>query len=107
MRIVDRNLDKIYNLTLNLLAYSRPREPKLEMVNPKQLINECLELIATAANEKGAMVLHRLVHLLPERILLAASAVFRLRIVLDHASKAKLAWQALQMPYGRLEVHAV
>jgi len=55
-RIVDRNLDKIYNLTLNLLAYSRPREPKLEMVNPKSLINECLELIATAANEKGAMV---------------------------------------------------
>jgi two-component system NtrC family sensor kinase len=55
-RIVDRNLDKIYNLTLNLLAYSRPREPKLEMVNPKALINECLELIATAANEKGAMV---------------------------------------------------
>src|SRR5439155_23600955 len=29
-RIVDRNLSKIYNLTLNLLAYSRPREPRLE-----------------------------------------------------------------------------
>ena len=55
-RIVDRNLDKIYNLTLNLLAYSRPREPKLEMMNPKALINDCLELIASAANEKGAMV---------------------------------------------------
>jgi len=55
-RIVDRNLDKIYNLTLNLLAYSRPREPRLEMVNPKALINDCLELIAAAANEKGAMV---------------------------------------------------
>jgi signal transduction histidine kinase/pSer/pThr/pTyr-binding forkhead associated (FHA) protein len=55
-RIVDRNLDKIYNLTLNLLAYSRPREPKLEMVNPKALIDDCLELIATVANEKGAMV---------------------------------------------------
>jgi K+-sensing histidine kinase KdpD len=55
-RIVDRNLDKIYNLTLNLLAYSRPREPKLEMMNPKALINDCLELIATVANEKGAMV---------------------------------------------------
>ena len=55
-RIVDRNLDKIYNLTLNLLAYSRPREPKLEMVNPRALINDCLELIATAANEKGVMV---------------------------------------------------
>lgn len=55
-RIVDRNLDKIYHLTLNLLAYSRPREPKLEMVNPKVLIEECLELIANTANEKGAMV---------------------------------------------------
>jgi signal transduction histidine kinase/pSer/pThr/pTyr-binding forkhead associated (FHA) protein len=55
-RIVDRNLDKIYHLTLNLLAYSRPREPKLEMVNPRVLIDECLELIANTANEKGAMV---------------------------------------------------
>jgi signal transduction histidine kinase/pSer/pThr/pTyr-binding forkhead associated (FHA) protein len=55
-RIVDRNLDKIYHLTLNLLAYSRPREPSLEMVNPKVLIDECLELIANTANEKGAMV---------------------------------------------------
>ncbi|HEX4053585.1 MAG TPA: ATP-binding protein [Tepidisphaeraceae bacterium] len=54
-RIVDRNLEKIYNLTMNLLAYSRPREPKLEQINPKVLIEECLELIASAANEKGVM----------------------------------------------------
>ena len=55
-RIVDRNLEKIYNLTMNLLAYSRPREPKLEMINPKVLIGECVELIASAANERGIMV---------------------------------------------------
>jgi signal transduction histidine kinase len=54
-RIVDRNLEKIYNLTMNLLAYSRPREPKLEMINPRQLIHECIELIAPVANEKGVM----------------------------------------------------
>jgi two-component system, NtrC family, sensor kinase len=54
-RIVDRNLEKIYNLTMNLLAYSKPREPKLEPINPKKLIEECLELIATQANEKGVM----------------------------------------------------
>ncbi len=54
-RIVDRNLEKIYNLTMNLLAYSRPREPKLEQINPKVLIEECLELIAAAASEKGVM----------------------------------------------------
>ena len=55
-RIVDRNLNKIYNLTMNLLAYSRPREPSLEMVNPRVLIDECLELVAAVASEKGAMV---------------------------------------------------
>jgi signal transduction histidine kinase/pSer/pThr/pTyr-binding forkhead associated (FHA) protein len=54
-RIVDRNLEKIYNLTMNLLAYSRPREPQLEPVNPKVLIDECLELVAPLANEKGVM----------------------------------------------------
>src|SRR5204862_7136614 len=54
-RIVDRNLEKIYNLAMNLLAYSRPGEPKLELVNPRALINECLELIAPIANEKGVM----------------------------------------------------
>src|SRR5687768_15609218 len=55
-RIVDRNLEKIYNLTMNLLAYSKAREPQLELVNPKKLIEECLELIASQANEKGVMV---------------------------------------------------
>jgi len=54
-RIVDRNLDKIMNLTLNLLSYSKPREPALESVNPKALIDDCLELIAATANEKGVM----------------------------------------------------
>ena len=54
-RIVDRNLDKIMNLTLNLLSYSKPREPALESVNPRALIDDCLELIAATANEKGVM----------------------------------------------------
>jgi signal transduction histidine kinase len=54
-RIVERNLTKLYNLTLNLLAYSRPREPKLQSINPKAMIDEALELSASAANEKGVM----------------------------------------------------
>ncbi|HZK79746.1 MAG TPA: ATP-binding protein [Humisphaera sp.] len=55
-RIVHRNLDKIYGLTMNLLAYSKQREPVLEMMNPKMLVDECLELVANGANEKGVMV---------------------------------------------------
>jgi signal transduction histidine kinase len=55
-RVAERNLQKIYNLTMNLLAYSKAREPRLEPVNPRVLINECVELIAPSANEKGVMV---------------------------------------------------
>ena len=56
-RIVDRNLDKIYGLTLNLLAYSRTREPATEFVQPRKLIEECLELVAAGANAKGVMAI--------------------------------------------------
>ncbi len=56
-RIVDRNLQKIFNLTMNLLAYSRPREPRMVSVQPRKLIEECLELIAAGANEKGVMAI--------------------------------------------------
>ena len=53
--VVDRNLEKIYNLTMNLLAYSKPREPHRELVHPATLIDECLELVAPMAAEKGVM----------------------------------------------------
>jgi signal transduction histidine kinase len=56
-RIVDRNLDKIFNLTMNLLAYSKPREPQMTNMQPRKLIEECLELVAAAANEKGVMAI--------------------------------------------------
>lgn len=53
--VVDRNLDKIYGLTLNLLAYSKPRSPQIQLVHPRQVIDECIELIAQACNERGIM----------------------------------------------------
>ena len=56
-RVVEKNLDRIFNLTMNLLAYSRPRTPKLEMSQPRKIINESLELIAPLANEKGVMAI--------------------------------------------------
>lgn len=53
--VVDRNLERIYNLTLNLLAYSKPREPTRTLVQPRVLIQECLELLAPLATRKGVM----------------------------------------------------
>lgn len=55
--IVNRNLDKIYSLTMNLLAYSRPRTPEVELVNPKKVIEDVVETVAGNAREKGVMVL--------------------------------------------------
>jgi two-component system NtrC family sensor kinase len=55
-RVVERNLDKIYHLTMNLLSYSRPREPDLEPVNPRKLVEECVELISQNASDRGVMV---------------------------------------------------
>ncbi|MFI5381476.1 MAG: ATP-binding protein [Tepidisphaerales bacterium] len=54
--IVERNLAKIYNLTVNLLAYSKDREPLIELAGLKRIVDECVELIAPAANNKGVMV---------------------------------------------------
>ncbi|MEL7240477.1 MAG: ATP-binding protein, partial [Planctomycetota bacterium] len=54
-RVVDRNLERIYNLTLNLLAFSKPREPRRKLINPRQIIEECLELIAPQAEQKDVM----------------------------------------------------
>ena len=53
--VVDRNLERIYNLTLNLLAYSKPRRPSRRLVNPGTVIQECLDLVAPLARQRGAM----------------------------------------------------
>ena len=54
--IVERNLDRIYNLTMNLLAYSKEREPQLQMVGVNAIAKECMELVAGTANERQVMV---------------------------------------------------
>lgn len=53
--VVDRNMSRIYNLTLNLLAFSKPRKPQRTLAHPRVLIQECLELIAPLATSRGIM----------------------------------------------------
>jgi signal transduction histidine kinase/pSer/pThr/pTyr-binding forkhead associated (FHA) protein len=47
--VVSRNLGTIYSLALNLLAYSRPRVPRTEMVVPGNVIREVLETVGPNA----------------------------------------------------------
>jgi len=44
-KITQRNLERIYNLTMNMLQFSKQRKPELEMTNPASLINEVVQLV--------------------------------------------------------------
>ncbi len=43
--IVARNVERIYELVMNMLAYSKQRKPELELVNLDQLIGEITALV--------------------------------------------------------------
>lgn len=55
--ILKRNLDRIVNLTLNMLTFSRQRrvEPELTKLGP--LIDECLQLVESQARSKQVVLL--------------------------------------------------
>jgi signal transduction histidine kinase/pSer/pThr/pTyr-binding forkhead associated (FHA) protein len=55
--IVERNLNKINQMILNMLAFSKQREPLLENVNVSALAAECVELVTPQADERGVAVL--------------------------------------------------
>ena len=49
--IVSRNLDRIYNLTMNMLAFSKQREPHLEQIDLNALIRDVLDLVLPQAEQ--------------------------------------------------------
>lgn len=55
--ILKRNLDRIVNLTLNMLTFSRQRrvEPELTKLGP--LIDECLQLVESQARSKQVVLI--------------------------------------------------
>ncbi|MDD4889896.1 MAG: ATP-binding protein [Phycisphaerae bacterium] len=55
--IIERNLDRIYLLVMNMLAYSKQREPRTEPVNLNHIVTEVLELVVPQADEKGVLVM--------------------------------------------------
>lgn len=44
-KIVARNLDRVSELTMNMLAYSKQRKPELEMLNINSILAEAVELV--------------------------------------------------------------
>jgi signal transduction histidine kinase len=56
-KMLERNLDKVQALTMNMLAYSKPRKPTLELTRLPHILNECMELVKSTAADKGVTIL--------------------------------------------------
>ncbi len=56
-KMLERNLDKVGALTMNMLAYSKPRKPTMEMTHLPHILNECLELVKSPAADKRVTLL--------------------------------------------------
>lgn len=55
--ILERNLAKIQNLVLNMLAFSKVRTPNLVLTQLNQIIAEVVEMVAKQADEKRVALL--------------------------------------------------
>ena len=58
--IVTRNLGRINDLILNMLAFSKGRQPLLERVEVNSVLQECLELLTPQADERRVMLINDL-----------------------------------------------
>jgi two-component system, NtrC family, sensor kinase len=56
-KMLERNLDKVSNFTMNMLAYSKARRPTLELTHLPHLLNECMELVKKPAADKHVTLL--------------------------------------------------
>jgi len=56
-RIVERNLDRSYNLMLNMLAISKDREPRLEPLQVNRIVEEVVRLVQKQADDKQVVLL--------------------------------------------------
>ena len=52
-RVVKRNLTRVQNLMLNMLAYSKVRKPNKEMSQLNHLVTESVEMLSDTAQQKG------------------------------------------------------
>jgi signal transduction histidine kinase len=66
--ILDRNLDKCYRLMMNMLAFSKKREPYLKPLDINKLVNDVVQLMQKPADEKRLILLADLAPDVPHAI---------------------------------------
>ena len=63
--IVARNVERIYELVMNMLAYSKQRKPELQLVNLDQLLDEVAGLVQKQYDAKQAALIVDVPHDMP------------------------------------------
>lgn len=64
-RIVERNLDRCYNLMLNMLTYSKERQPRLEMLQLNRIVEDVVALVQKVVDDARIVLLTELDDALP------------------------------------------
>ncbi len=58
--LVRSNLDRIFHLTLNMLTFSKDRQPRVQTAQLNHIVEEVISLAQGRADEKGVMILAEL-----------------------------------------------
>jgi PAS domain S-box-containing protein len=59
-RIVEKNIDQIAHIVLDMLVYSKEREPEYQIVDPNELVTDVLELMKERAQVSGVTLVPHL-----------------------------------------------
>ncbi|MCH8147605.1 MAG: FHA domain-containing protein [Planctomycetes bacterium] len=58
--LVRRNVERIYQLAMNLLTFSKDRNPKVELIQLNRIVEDAVSLVQDRADERSIMLLHEL-----------------------------------------------
>jgi signal transduction histidine kinase len=67
-RIVEKNQGKIYDLVMDMLSYSKEREPAVEETDLNAVVRDVLELVEGRAKEMGVTLQTEFAHLPPVQV---------------------------------------
>jgi PAS domain S-box-containing protein len=59
-RMVEKNIDQITNIVMDMLVYSKERKPQHQEVDPNELVMDVLELMKERAEVSGVSIAHDL-----------------------------------------------
>lgn len=65
-RMVEKNIDQITHIVMDMLIYSRERKPEYKMEDPNELVMDVLELMEEKARVSNVTLVHELKHGLKE-----------------------------------------